>query len=106
MSINLLMTRAIKLALVRFWGAIRNNHVLVRTDNISVKAYINKQSGSNSLTLCTETAQLMCWSEWNLKSISAEPTNSHQNELADWLSRQQLDHNEWSLKADLLAFRL
>lgn len=70
MKINLPEIRAIKLTLLRFWDLIRKNPVLTRTDNILLKAYINKQGGSESLTLHIETAQITWCSEWNPESIS------------------------------------
>lgn len=69
MKSNLPEIWAVRLALVRFWDVVRNNNVLIRTDNILLKAYINKQGRSKSSALHTETAWIMCGSEWNFKLI-------------------------------------
>ena len=53
LHINHLELKAVFLALKEFQDLISNNIVLVATDNTTVVAYINKEEGMNSGSLCT-----------------------------------------------------
>lgn len=66
-------------------------------DNISVKAFINRQGGTRSKGLMKEASQLFQWEEFRLLSIKAEHLPGIANTEADWLSRRSLDDGEWSL---------
>lgn len=96
LPINRLELRALRLALQHFTEGLK--HVLVRTDNISAKAHINKQEGSRSLGLHKEFLKLFSWAEKHILSIRAEHIKVVDNVEADWLSREYMDPGEWSLK--------
>ena len=50
--INLLELRAVCLALKHFLPRLKGQHVIVRTDSTVTAAYINRQGGLGSPTLC------------------------------------------------------
>lgn len=60
---------------------------MVRTDNETAKAYVNKQGGTRSSHLQWEEAMLMAWAEDNLASLRVEHLAGVQNISIDWLSR-------------------
>lgn len=96
MHINLLELRAIYLALTHLSHLLKGRHVLIRTDNISAKAYVNKQGGSKSL-LNKEALKIMQWAEANVLSMRAEHVQGIVNIQADWLSRTRIQEAEWAL---------
>lgn len=59
LPINVLKLRAIRLALLHFQDQILHLPVLICTDNISAKAYINNQDGSRSAALQREVTELL-----------------------------------------------
>lgn len=67
------------------------------TDNIAVKAHVNRQGGTRSKALMEEVRLLCRWAEHNVSSIRAEHIAGVDNVRADWLSRASLDHAEWCL---------
>nr|XP_056702553.1 UPF0606 protein KIAA1549 homolog [Euleptes europaea] len=104
LHINLLEMRAVRLALLKFSSVLQGHHVLVRTDNTTTKAHINKQGGTRSSSLHLEAIAIFSWAQIHLKSIRAEQIKGALNIQADWLSRQTVDEGEWSLDHD--AFQL
>lgn len=62
-SINLLELRVICLALLHFSPLIRGHHVLVLTDNTSAKAHVNREGGTRSRVLMSESERLFSWAE-------------------------------------------
>lgn len=96
-SINFLELRAIRLALLSFAPQVKDNPILIRTDNMSAKAHINRQGGTKSRSLMRESQLLLQWSEQHLLSIRAEHIKGTLNTRADWLSRQDIDQSEWCL---------
>lgn len=52
--VNLLELRAIRLAMLHFADGLKDKHVLMRTNIVAAKPYINKQRGSKSLALHKE----------------------------------------------------
>ena len=96
--INVLELRAVRLVIYHYRQQLRGQTVICRTDNTTVLAYINKQGGTRSQTLCMEAVEL-----WELCIQSQiTPTAIHlpgvKNQLADLLSRRRVNQNEWSLK--------
>ena len=59
--INILEFKAVLLSLQSFLPHIRHRSVLIRTDNVTVAAYINRQGGTHSVRLNTLAAQLWAW---------------------------------------------
>lgn len=67
-SINRLELRAIRLALLQFKDSVQAAHVLIRTDNTSAKALINRQGGTKSKDLMREATlpSTVDEEEWSL----------------------------------------
>ncbi|XDV31685.1 hypothetical protein PO909_002648 [Leuciscus waleckii] len=90
LHINCLEMLAVDNALTRFCPQIRGHHVLVRSDNMSVVAYINHQGGIISRTLRRLTERLLVWAQHNLCSLRAAHVPGHLNVGPDRLSRNNL----------------
>ena len=88
LHINLLELKAVFLALQGFLFLISGRSVLVKTDNLTVVAYINHQGGTHLIPLCLETLRLLSW----CRHIPGQ-----QNLLAVFLSRGNFLPSEWSL---------
>ncbi|KAK3553887.1 hypothetical protein QTP70_012724 [Hemibagrus guttatus] len=78
-------------------GEARAFHVLVRTDSISVVAYINHQCGLRSRPLGKLVQQILLWAETRLLSLRAIFVPGLMNREADFLLRQVLRPGEWRL---------
>jgi hypothetical protein len=87
LHINCLEMKAVGLALNAFLSSLRGHHVLVRTDNMSVVAYINHQGGVRSGGLHAMARDLLLWAQNNLSSLRAAHIPGIQNLGADMLSR-------------------
>ena len=61
LHINHLELKAVFLALKKFQGLCSNNIVLVATDNTTVVAYINKEEGMKSGSLCALLWRILSW---------------------------------------------
>jgi len=97
LHINILELRAVRLALESHHPPL-HSHILVATDNTTVKSYINRQGGTHSWSLMEETQllfQLVMSNQWTLK---ARHIAGKLNVLADQLSRAgQVIATEWTL---------
>ncbi|XP_049322641.1 uncharacterized protein LOC125782478 [Astyanax mexicanus] len=100
--VNVLELRAVCLALRHFLPYVENSHVLVRTDNTTVVAYINKQGGLRSLQLHRLAHRLIIWSNANLLSLRATHVPGVSNRGADLLSRGHPRYGEWKLHPDVV----
>ena len=67
LHINFLELKAVLLALKRFQQLVQGKVVLIATDNTTVVAYINKEGGMRSGSLCALLWRLLCWC--NLRQI-------------------------------------
>ena len=81
--VNLLELEAVFLAVKHFLPFLKNQNVLIRTDNTMVMHYINKQGGTRSRPLCH-----ISWDLWNLVlknniQIKAAHIMGKRNYLAD-----------------------
>ena len=71
---------------------------LVATDNTTVVAYINKEGGMRSGSLCALLWRLLCWCNLRWVVLKARHIPGRLNVIADKLSRQgQVIQTEWSL---------
>ncbi|KAL2095574.1 hypothetical protein ACEWY4_007722 [Coilia grayii] len=95
--INVLELMAVFLALRHFLPHVENSHVLVRTDNTTVVAYINKQGGLRSPQLHRLARKLILWSQDRLLSLKATHVPGVENRGADLLSRGHPRYGEWKL---------
>ncbi|XP_036419056.1 uncharacterized protein LOC118802708 [Colossoma macropomum] len=78
------------------------HHVLVRTDNTTVVAYINRQGGLRSRQLHTLAHLLIVWSGVHFLSLKATHVPSVLNRGADLLSRGNPRYGEWQLHRDVV----
>lgn len=103
LHINCLEMKAVGLALKAFLSNLRGHHVLVRTDNMSVVAYINRQGGIRSGNLHAMARDLLLWAQTNLSSLRAAHIPGVQNVGADMLSRGNTPLGEWSLNPQTVS---
>ena len=89
---------AVFLALKEFQSLCTDQIVLVATDNTTVVAYINKEGGMRSSTLCALLWRILTWCTKNQVTLKARHIPGRLNVVADKLSRLgQTIQTEWSL---------
>lgn len=101
--INYLELMAVALTLRHFLPFLRGHHVLVRTDNTSTVAHINRQGGLRSRRLLALTRKLLLWSTAHILSLRATHVPGVQNTGADLLSRGNPLYGEWRLNPCVVA---
>ena len=90
--------KALFLALQAFQDTITDQRVPAMCDNSTVVAYVNKQGGTVSDSLCELRGQLLRWTEAHNVLLEARYLLGQSNVLADLLSRHnQVLGVEWSL---------
>ena len=90
--------KALFLALQSFQELFAGHHVTAMCDNSTVVAYVNKQVGTVSRSLCSLASQLLRWTESLDIHLDARYLPGQSNVLADLLSRRdQVIGTEWSL---------
>ena len=98
LHINLLKMKALFLGLQAFQEEVAGHHVTAMCDNSTVVAYVNKQGGTVSRSLCLLTSRLLRWTESFDVHLDARYLPGESNVLADVLSRRgQVVGTEWSL---------
>ncbi|CAM4657101.1 unnamed protein product [Leuciscus chuanchicus] len=97
LHINCLEMTAVENALRYFLPLLKGHNVLVRTDNMSVVSYINRQGGLRSRSLHKLAERLLLWAHHNLRSLRASHVPGCQNVGPDMLSRDNVPPGEWSL---------
>ena len=98
LHINLLEMKALFLGLQAFQEDVAGHHVTAMCDNSTVVAYVNKQGGTVSRSLCLLTSRLLRWTESFDVHLDARYLPGESNVLADVLSRrEQVVGTEWSL---------
>ena len=102
--INWLEMRAVWNALIEFQEEIQGENLLIRCDNATVVAYINKQGGTKSIPLCLLLWDIMQWCLKHNIHIHAAHIPGKKNCLADKLSRGQklVRLTEWALKPSIV----
>ena len=86
--INLLEMKALFLGLQAFQDDVAGHHVTAMCDNSTVVAYVNKQGGTVSRSLCLLTSRLLRWTESFDVHLDARYLPGESNVLADVLSRR------------------
>jgi ribonuclease HI len=100
--INVLEMKAVTNAL-RELNPSANTNILVKSDNNTVVAYINKQGGTRSVDLMLEVYQLFQLLQERNLTLRARYLPGIRNVLADSLSRKdQILPSEWSLHPQLV----
>ncbi|KAL0161520.1 hypothetical protein M9458_045245, partial [Cirrhinus mrigala] len=95
--INCLEMLAVCHALRSFLPDLKGHHVLIRSDNMTVVSYINRQGGLSSRHLFTLVKDLLEWAQLNLASLRAVHVPGRLNQGADMLSRSNVPSGEWTL---------
>ena len=102
LHINHLELKVVFLALKEFQDLCCNNIVLVATDNTTVVAYINKEEGMKSGSLCALQWRILCWCTRKQVTLRACHIPGWLNVIADKLSRLgQTIQTEWSLHPEV-----
>ena len=98
LHINHLELKAVFLALKEFGTLVCNKTVLIATDNTTVVAYINKEGGMKSGSLCALLWRILSWCTRQQVTLRARHIPGRLNVIADKLSRLgQTIQTEWSL---------
>ena len=98
LHINLLEMKALFLALQSFQEVVADHRVTEMCDNLTVVAYVNKQGGTLSHSLCSLASCLLRWTESLDVHLDARYLPGQSNVLADLLSCQdQVIGTEWPL---------
>lgn len=100
--INLLELQAVFLVLQHFAPLLRGRHVLVRSDNCTTVAYINRQGGVRSAALLSMAENLWMWASEHLRSLKALHVPGVENRGADIMSRGGPLMGEWSLHPEVV----
>ncbi|KAK7909772.1 hypothetical protein WMY93_014456 [Mugilogobius chulae] len=95
--INVLEMEAVKNVLLHFRAELEGHHVLVRSDNTTVVAYLNRQGGTRSPPLHRRAAEILLWANTHLLSLRARHIPGVLNVGADRMSRGGAARDEWSL---------
>ena len=102
LHINHLELKAVFLALKEFQDLCSNNIVLVATDNTTVVAYINKEGGMKSGSLCALLWRILSWCTRKQVTLKACHIPGQLNVMADKLSRLgQTIQTEWFLHPEV-----
>ena len=97
LHINVLEIKAAFLAIRTFLKDQTNIHTLVKMDNRTSIAYINRKGGTHSKKLSDLACQLWSWCLNRGITIQAEHIAGIDNVTADWESRVFLDPPDWKL---------
>ena len=102
LHINNLELRAVFLALQHFQSHIYNSCVMVASNNSSVVAYLKKQGGTHSPSLCMLVWELLYWCHHRNIHIQVGHIPGKLNVLANSLSRpDRILPTEWSLDREI-----
>ncbi|XP_053289751.1 LOW QUALITY PROTEIN: uncharacterized protein LOC128450365 [Pleuronectes platessa] len=88
--------------LQHFAPLLRDQHILVRTDNKATAAYINRQGGVRSAQLLNIARRLLLWTHTHFLSVRAVYIPGVLNTGADIMSRGGPRHGDWSLHPELV----
>ena len=101
--INWLELKACFLALKSFFHKAYDIHILVRSDNVSVVAYIGHFGGSKSVSLNALTREIWLFCMARSIWLTASHIPGSRNIEADSASRQFQDNLEWKLNPSLFS---
>ncbi len=93
--INYLELLTVWEALNNFLPRLRGYHMLVRCDNTTAIAHINRQGGMRSSKLHALAHKLLVWSRWHFLSLLATHVPGILNRGADLLSRGNPLYVDW-----------
>ncbi|XP_071479361.1 uncharacterized protein [Diadema antillarum] len=99
--INVLEMWAIQNALFAFKDRVRRKTVLVKSDNLTVVSYVNKQGGTRSKPLCNLSLDILDWCDLVEMNLIASHIPGKDNYVADFLSRGSYLPTEWQLNPSI-----
>lgn len=98
LHINMLELLAVERVLLHWERSLSGHLVLVRSDNMTVVQYLNRQGGTRSPALGMATFRILCWCRDRQVTVRAEHIPGRLNLVPDALSRSdRLAPTEWSL---------
>ncbi|CAK1603085.1 unnamed protein product [Parnassius mnemosyne] len=97
LHINTLELKAAFFGLKSFTKGLKNIEILLRIDNTTAIAYINRLGGIQYPHLYDIARQIWQWCEDGNLWIFASYINTKDNVTADFLSRKNIEHTEWEL---------
>ena len=101
--INWLELKAIQLALQKWEPHFHAQNLMIHSDNSTVVAYLNKEGGTRSATLCYLTWEILQWCRSRRITIRCSHIPGKKNHLADMLSRKnQVFVTEWTLNRQVV----
>ena len=103
LHINALELLTVWKVVQHFAPVLKNQHVLIRTDNKATAAYINRQGGVRSAQLLNIARQLLCWARAHCLSIRAAYIPGELNRGADIMSRGGPHQGDWTLHPELVS---
>ncbi|XP_033996615.1 LOW QUALITY PROTEIN: uncharacterized protein LOC117490940 [Trematomus bernacchii] len=103
LHINVLELLSVRRVIQYFAPLLRNQHVLIRTDNKAGAAYINRQGGVRSAQLLNTARPLLICARAHLLSIRAMYVPGELNKGADLMSRGGPRQGDWSLHPELVS---
>lgn len=95
--INFLELLAVFLAIKSFVSDQRQINILLRIDNITAIAFLNRMGGSHSLPLSELAIAIWQWCLEREITLHAEHLPGSENVRADWESRHVQDSSDWML---------
>ena len=99
--INYLELLAAFLALRSFLASKRRLSVLLRIDNVTAIAFLNRMGGTHSQELSDLAVEVWRWCLENEITIHAEHLPGRENVRADWESRHVRDSSDWMLQRSI-----
>ena len=103
MHINCLELLAASLAIQTFAKESQNINILVRTDNVSARVYINHFGGTHSWLMNHLAMQIWKWCMDQQILLTAEHLPGIMNQVADEESRTVRDRCDWMMHPQLFA---
>jgi len=103
MHINCLELLAASLAIQTFAKEQKNIRILVRTDNVSTRAYINHFGGTHSWQMNHLATRIWKWCLERQIFLTAEHLPGLMNQVADLESRTVRDRCDWMLHPQLFS---
>ncbi|XP_063770427.1 uncharacterized protein LOC134901984 [Pseudophryne corroboree] len=103
LHINILELRAIYNALRQAEALLRDQPVLIQSNNITAVAHVNCQGGTRSRAAMAEATRILRWAENHVSALSAVFIPGVDNLEADFLSRHDLHPGEWGLHPEVFT---
>ena len=101
--INYLELFAAFLALQVFTQKVTVTSILLRMDNVTAIAHVNKMGGTHSPTMSRLAIEIWKWCIARSIRIHAEHLPGKENVRADWESRHCKDSSDWKLDNEVFA---